>query len=446
MDTIIETQIAIPQIPYSPANEEALLCAALLDPEEVLPHAKVIPEDFYIVKNRWIWEAMLDLRRRGQAVDFVTVCATLHEAGRLAEIGGRAEVTRIASAQASSYNFKSYAATLKDRSLRREVIRLSQNLAINAYDLDGDLRASIGYVMERLSKTATGKDGARHISEIMNELLVEAEEASKNPREIYGISTGFPDWDRVAGGLQRGEVVKIVGKPGTGKSLLAVQTVINAVTIPGNCKAAAIYSMEMGALQVARRAASGVSKVKTKAIRSGRMNEDEWGAFAKACEMLYGLPIYIDDQPQTTYDVEADILRLIEETDLELVLLDYEALFEDDGDGWERLNRISKRVKDLAKKHNVNVISIGDMTKAGIQGGKSGTTGQAAAAGPAQSIHNVDEMITLSRDTANPQLINMVWDKLREGDGVRFVRLIQAEGLPLFQSYQPPNAQRPGAK
>lgn len=435
------------QIPNSPATEEAMLCAALLDPDEVIPHAKLVPEDFYIVKNRWVWEAMTELHRSGRAVDFVTVCARLNEAGRLAEIGGRAEITRIAAGSASSYNYASYAATLKDRTLRREVIRLGQNLATNAFDLDSDLRATIALVMDKLSKTATGKDGARHISEVLSVLYDQIDEAIKNPREIFGISTGYPDWDKVAGGLQKTEVIKLVGKPGTGKSLLAFQTVMNAVTIADNCKAAAIYSMEMGALQVARRGLSSLSGVKTRAMRSGKIADEDIPTLIHAYEKMGAMPIYISDGPQSTHEVEADILRLIETDGLELVVLDYEALFEDDGDGWERLNRISKRVKDMAVKHDVAVISIGDMTKAGIQGGKSGTTGQAAAAGPAQSIHNVDQMITLSRDDTNPQLINMTWDKLREGDGARFVQLVQIEGLPSFKSLERDNnAQRPGRK
>jgi replicative DNA helicase len=78
---------------------------------------------------------------------------------------------------------------------------ICQNLSTNAFDLDSDLRATIALVMDKLSKTATGKDGARHISEVLSILYDEIDEACKNPREIFGISTGYPDWDKVAGGL-----------------------------------------------------------------------------------------------------------------------------------------------------------------------------------------------------------------------------------------------------
>lgn len=435
--------------PHSPANEEAFLGAALIDPE-TLRDIALNPEDFYIRRNQWVYEAMLDLMRDGQNIDYITVCTALDKSGRLTEIGGHARVMELIGRSASSLHIESYAEAIREKARRRRVLTITRDLTQAAFAEDGKLEAAISDSLDKLARAVVKDKGATHISSYVSQIYDEVEQAMKNPQQIYGITTGIEDWDKITDGLQRGEVVKLSGEPGLGKSLLAMQVLINAAQAG---YAGALYELEMSGRQVVRRGISAASKIATSAMRSGKISDAEVGAFTAAIEAMSKLPIHISDcSSMTTMDIRADLQRLKDNYGVCVAVIDYEGLLEDDAENDDnaRSKTISKRVHDICKDLDIAGISIMAMTKAGIQGS---VKGQASVAGTARGLHDADQIIVMRKHESAENVVRLTWEKMREGEGDRFLDLVRIPGLPAFgqvarqqKTTQPTNAQRPERK
>ena len=415
-------------LPQSPATEQALIGAILVNPDS-FREVRIDPEDFYIQRNRWIWEAIGEIARAGNQPDYVTVAANLDGKKQLGEIGGSAYLTGLITACPNAFNAAGYADLIRDLSYRRRVILGAQRLANTAYDRDSDLRASLSAFFETMTR-GTSVNGAAHISQVTGLLYDEIEAALKDPKDLYGVPTGFADWDKITHGLQYGTVTLLTGEPGIGKSVLAAQ-VVNQAAAAGY--PAAYYSLEMSARQVVRRLLSAQASVPTHKIRSGRMTDGEVEALVTGIGVMSALPVYIgDDSAMSTMDLRIDLQRLTEKG-VRLAVIDYEALLSDAQDmpDNERSTIISKRVHAIAKDLDIAILSVGDMVKSGMTGERKG---QAAAAGSGKSLHDRDEIIIMRRNEGNENLVDVRWEKLREGDGSRIMQLVKRLGYPAFGS------------
>jgi replicative DNA helicase len=428
------------QIPCSPEAEEALIGSILINPEVLKEVENVDPEDFYIERNKWVYLTMLNMRHSGQDIDYLTVITALEKAGKLNEIGGAARITNFINTTVSSLHAESYANIIREKASRRRLVMLAAKLTKAAFDDTQPVTDTTSTAIDSLAKSIVTFNGARHISTYVSELYDQIDEASKNPKDIYGLPTGFPDWDRITYGLQLGEVVRLGGEPGVGKSVLLGQLLVNLASagIP-----VALYEMEMKGVQVARRQLSMISKIRTHVMRSGKLRDEDWPVLTNGIEMLADLPIYICDASiMTTAEFRVDLQRLISQYGVQMVGIDYEVLFADQAATTnDRRALISNRVHGIIKDQNLACVSIGDMSKSGIRGE---VTGQGALAGTARESHN-DDNIMLMRKTDQDDLISVTWEKFREGESARHMNLLRAEGLPYFKSVtkEPVQAQHP---
>lgn len=433
----------IQHVPYSPNAEAALIGSLLIDPEAIKA-LSLSSADFYLDTNRWIYEAIQEVRAAGKDADYITICNHLEGKKLLSEIGGPSKITKLLAAVTPSYHVKSYCKIVKDLAKRRSVIQDAQILTIAAYDQERNLDEAVAAAMDSLSKTTSEHAGAVHISEVVSEVYDEVEAAAKNPREIYGIPTGFTDWDAITYGLQPGTVIKITGEPGVGKSLLSMQVLAAAAKAghPG-----VLYELEMRRVNVVRRLLSGISHIPTNKMLRGKIEDDEWTAFTQAVEELAALPVYLEANSQlTTADIRADLHRLKKQAGVELVVIDYESLLCDTAPGADeiRLSSLrSSRVHGIATDLSLAVLSLDDMNKGGIAGSAKGMTGMS---GSGRKLHDADEIIFMRRDTSNTRLVTLTWEKNREGASKRFFQLQQQTGYPCFvapTAKQPPAGKEP---
>ena len=421
----------IPVFPHSPTAEASLIGSVLIRPDAI-KGVSIQPEDFYVLSHRQIWAVMQELAREGSTPEYVSICSRLQGKGQLAEIGGAAKITQLAGSVVSTIYTEQYAEIILAMSRRRKLIQAASDLVQSAYNLQSDVDGAVSLAMDALSKSVVQGRGARHISEFLSGIYDEAEKAAESPTDIFGISTGFKDWDRLTGGLQKGEVLKLSGEPGLGKSLLAFAVLANAAKAG---HAGALYELEMDCAQVVRRQVSAESRVPTRKIRSGRMGDDDWPVFIRAIEDLSTRPIYMaGDSHMTTADIRADIHRLQDSYGVELVVIDYEGLLCDEGgrDDNERGKMISSRVHSLVKDLNVAAIVIDDMNKIGI----SGQAGKAGLAGSARKLHDADQIVIMRKDEKEPTKIKLQWEKNREGASDMSMFLVKLPDLPAFGDYR----------
>jgi replicative DNA helicase len=414
---------------YSPHAEESLVGAALISPE-ILDTVNVNPEDFYIHKMRYIWQALIDLRYKGVGIDFVTVGNELYTSGKLEEIGGPAYMVGLINDTPSSLGADDYAIIVKDNANRRRALQTANDLARAAMDTETALDVSIGKVMTDLSSTSCTGQRAEHWGKYLTMACDRAEERARNPKGVWGIRTGFDDYDYISGGLQLSELTLLTGEPGVGKSMWTQQLMVNmAHSEPG-----AVYSLEMLGEYVALRAITASAKIETRKIKSGTAGDEVWPSFLHAVEELDALPIYMSDSESwTTVTLRADLARLKREQGIKWFIVDYSYLLQD-GDGKldeiERTQLVIKNLKGICKSLNLAGVAIHSLTKAYM--GTAIT--QAALRGSGQNIYDADVIIGLTiPDQMYQSIIRVSVLKGREMDQKGSFELERLNGIPFYQ-------------
>lgn len=419
------------KLPQSPESERALLGALIINPEAIRT-LRLDAGDIYIVRNRWIYEAIYHIAKTGGNVDYMTIADELRKSGRIGEIGGEAYLTELIISTPNSLHIEDYAKIIRDRAQRRKVILSAQELVKTVFDLKSDLSEAIAKAASEIVASSDITDGARLMSDVLGELWDEIELASHDPRDIFGIPTGMSGFDRITSGLQRKEVFMLSGEPGVGKSFLAFQLGIGAAEgsngIPGT--PGAVFELEMSALATVRRAVSVRSRVGSRTLRSGRLEGDDWTRLTGAVEHMSKLPVYISDNTNwTTTGLRAECARL-KSHGIGWVIIDYLALLKDlpGGDEVERSAVVSDRVHDIAKDLDLAIVAIHDMTKAGMTGQVGG---QAGLSGSRRVSYNAD-MTAFLRTTENKDLFNLEWAKFREDSADRVLPLRRVPGFPAY--------------
>lgn len=427
---------------YSQDAEIAVLGSVLIDPD-VISTLEVRGHEFYSQRNRTIWQAVIELYREAVPVDILTVSERLETRGKLAEIGGSGYLMQVIANTPTSVHVHAYAEIVKDKHRRRSLLALANKIATTAYDEKADLNRAAPEFIQALVDNTKVKNSARPLSEYMSELYDEVGERAENPRDIWGISSGFPTLDRITGGFQEGELMILSGEPGVGKSILAMQFAAQmGANAPG-----AIYSIEMGGRQVVRRLTSGMSGISTTALKTGRLADDDWPAFTNAVEKLSSLPVYMSDGASwTTAGLRADLSRLQAQHGVRWFVLDYLYLLEDGekGDEIERTALASKGLKRTTKELGMAGIAVHSMNKAGMNGS---VPTQGNLRGSGQVIYDADlitfltqynpDMETRPLPTAQRENVRMlIFGKGRElEDPRKYIKLVKRPGFPAFSEY-----------
>src|SRR5690606_30327840 len=114
--------------PHSVEAEEAVLGSVLVNPGWMVELASIVrPEDFFIVRHRWVWDAMATLHERREPIDYLTVTHELESMGRLADIGGAAWLLGLVNKTPSSLNADGYAAIVERHAVRRRLLRSEEH-------------------------------------------------------------------------------------------------------------------------------------------------------------------------------------------------------------------------------------------------------------------------------------------------------------------------------
>lgn len=394
---------------FSTQAEESLVGAVLINPG-CFNELKVQPGDFFIRRLGWVWEAFERLYTHQTAIDILTVCDELERGGKLQELGGLPYLTGLINYTPTSLHAAEYAATVKDYARRRAWLEIANQTAKLAHNLEANLDQEASLIIDRLLKAIQTEGAAVPIKFYIDQVLAEAYERFENPTEIWGIPTGFLDFDRITGGLQPGEILYISGEPGVGKSMLADQmgAQMAEAGYPG-----AIYSLEMLGKSVARRMISAVSKVPTREIKTGKITEVNKAPFFHAAEERASLPLFLSDSVQwTTASLRADLARLKAQEGIQWFVLDYAYLLQD-GQGMsenDRTGLISANMKAICRSLGLAGIVIHSMNKRGMD---AATPEGGNLRGNNQQFYDTDLLVFLVK-SEQPNTVTCIFGKGRE--------------------------------
>jgi replicative DNA helicase len=363
------TQSSTATIPHNREAEEAVVGAVLINPEAYLDLAQFLqPEDFYIVRHRWIWEAFARLHEKRIPLDFLTISEELENAGQLAEIGGPAFLTALLNQVPTSLHAEAYGHMVEAAAIRRKLLISANQIATLAYNEQDSVENVIAEAEKSIfnvSERRLRKD-MQTISTVLSSYYDRIRDLSKRPEDIFGVPTGFIDLDRMLTGLQPSDLVIIAGRPGQGKSGFLLSAAKNAALL--HKKNVAIFSLEMSNEQVVQRLLAQETGIDSQRLRNGKLKEDEWSLLNHAVEVLGDTHIYLDDTPAITpLSLRTRCRRLHMEFGLDLIILDYIQLMGGDTRNENRVQEvsyISRSLKALARELNVPVLAAAQLSRA----------------------------------------------------------------------------------
>lgn len=355
---------------YSLDSEQALLGSVLINADAYFDVAAFLkPEDFYLVKHRWVWDTFMHLHDQRQPVDMLTVSKVLEARGQLDEVGGVAYLTELLNAVPSSLHAEAYGRLVQRDAMRRNLLDAASKIARLAYEEGRDVQEVVGEAeaaVFAVSEQRLNKD-LKHIGEVLSDYYKQVEYRLEHQGELFGVPTGFVDLDKVLGGLQKSDLLIIAGRPGSGKTGFMLSVAKNAAQLYR--KRVAIFSLEMGNEQLVQRLMSQETGIDSQRLRLGQLRDDEVPLFTHATNVLSDIPIYLDDTPALTpAQLRAKCRRVEQEFGLDLVIVDYLQLMQGDGrskdNRVQEVSQISRGLKQLAREINVPVLAGAQLSRA----------------------------------------------------------------------------------
>ena len=374
MDDGVATLFAPKQPPSNMEAEQALLGVLMQFGERAFDRigGTLRAEHFYHSGHGAIFQAIRSIVERGAAPDLVTVSAAMHDDPRFEDLGGRGYLARIYAASGTigtGLSLKLWADDIVDRWKRRRALELADELANVANEgRDGAMDDAMAAVQRALDdvSSGSGSETYRHISEYYREAMASAEEAAKRGGQVVGVTTGLVDLDRTIGGLNAGDLIVCGARPGMGKSALGVCVALAAARAGTTV---GIWTLEMPGQQIGGRAAAIDTRIPYSALRSGRLEEQDWARLLAAHDQSRRLPIYVDPTPALRISALASSARRIKRRHgLGLVVLDYIQLMRGDiqrrdGNKVQEVAEITAGLKALAKDLSVPVLAFSQLNR-----------------------------------------------------------------------------------
>ncbi len=353
-------------VPFSLEAEQSVLGAMFLD-KDCIPDAIEIlkGEDFYIGRNKELFEAICELYNLSRPVDAVTLKQHLIQRGTFESIGGMDFIIEVANFVPTTKNLKHYAKIVKDNSVLRSLIKVSETTAEKCYSGEGEIEDIIGRAEQDIMNISQNREakGPVHIRRYIGESVEILSELSDKKSDVTGVSTGFIDIDKRTAGLHGSELILIAARPGMGKTTFALNIAQNVAVKSG--VPVVIFSLEMPGIQLANRMLASEAMVSSEKIKKGDLKSDDWDKVGEAVDALSTAEIYIDDSSGITMpEIGARCRRLKAEKGLGLVVIDYIQLMNSKtSDRQQAISEISRSMKILAKDLDIPIIALSQLNR-----------------------------------------------------------------------------------
>ena len=355
--------------PHAVEAEEAVLGYVLINPDAYFDVAAFLrSDDFYLHKNRWVWNAFVSLHEQRLPIDIITVTGELERFNQLAEAGGAAYLTQLINSVPTSLHAEAYGRLVEREALRRRLLEAATQVAKLAYEEDRDIGEVVNdaeAAVFAVSERRLAKELAP-IKEAVSEYYDRIKYLFEHRDELLGVPTGFIDLDKLLGGLQQSDLLIIAGRPGSGKTGLMLNVAKNAAMVYK--KHVAVFSLEMSNDQLVQRLIAQETGIDSQRLRLGDIHDHEWPLFVQAANVLSDTQIFLDDTPALTPNqLRSKCRRLDQEYGLDLVIVDYLQLMQGDGRNENRVQEvssISRGLKQLARELNVPVLAGAQLSRA----------------------------------------------------------------------------------
>ena len=354
--------------PHNIEAEEAILGSLLIDPDAIIHIATFLKsQDFFMQRHGWVYEAVLDLHERRQPADLVTLSDELARREQLDDIGGAAYLTSLINATPTSIHIEYYARIVERTAVLRRLIDAAGKIAQLAYQDNEDADEVVDKAEEiifAISERRVERD-LRPIRQVLESYYDRIEYLQQHQGQIIGVPTGLTDLDKLLGGLQRSDMVVMAGRPGMGKTSLALSIALQAARL--HQKRVALFSLEMSDEQLVQRLVSAETGIDSQRLRLGNIKADEWATFYQAIRLLSETMVFIDDTPAiSVLELRTKARRLHAEHGLDLLIVDYMQLMRGgtrNENRQQEISFISRSIKGIARELNIPVLALSQLSR-----------------------------------------------------------------------------------
>lgn len=356
--------------PQDLAAEQSVLGGMLLSKDaaaDVIERLR--PGDFYRPAHQTVYDAIIDLYSRGEPVDAVTVAAELDRRGLLRRIGGAPYLHTLIATVPTAANAGYYAGIVAEKAVLRRLVEAGTRVV--QYGYAGADGADVDEIVDRAQAEiydVTERRSAEDVvplEALLQPTMDQIDAIAARGGMSAGVPTGYHDLDTLTNGLQPGQMIVVAGRPGLGKSTVAMD-ILRSCAIKHSMPAL-LFSLEMSKSEIVMRLMSAEAGVPLADMRAGRMNDDAWTRLAKRMEALSEAPLYIDDSPNLTMtQIRAKARRLKQKSALRLIVIDYLQLMTSGKKVESRqqeVSEFSRQLKLLAKELEVPVIAISQLNR-----------------------------------------------------------------------------------
>jgi replicative DNA helicase len=353
--------------PNSIEAEIAVIGGLILDNEAWEQIADILQvNDFYNQEHRKIFSCIVNLVNDNVPFDVVTIN---EKANTENDKSFSTYLSEIINQTPSAANIKAYANIVREQSILRQLISVSNNLIEKSRDGGIDSKALLDEAEQKIfnisEESLKANNGFQNINDLVKESLEQIEERAEKGESVTGVATGFSEFDNKTTGLQGGDLIIVAGRPSMGKTSFAMN--LSEYASLKNDAVTAIFSMEMSGTQLSTRLISSMGRINQQKIRTGKLTDEDWPRLTNAVALLSKANIFIDDTPALTpTDIRARARRLKREKGLDLIVIDYMQLMQLSNNSENRateLSEISRSLKALARELDVPVVALSQLNR-----------------------------------------------------------------------------------
>lgn len=358
-------------LPNSSEAERAILGAILLD-NGVISQAieQLRPGDFYVPSHRRIFTSMIALFERGAEINPILIGEELKKENALESVGGISFITNLTYGLPHSTNIIHYAKVVRGKSMLRQLVKTSNKIVQEALAEEDEPEIILDHAEQAIFELADERvrQGFVHVKPIADTLLEKVQELEGRAAVLTGLTTGFPDVDKMTSGLQNSDLIILAARPSMGKTSFALMLAENAAILAG--AVVGLFSLEMSKESLVMRMLCSQGNIDAQRFRNGFLSRLEWAEVAKSLGTLADTKIFLDDTPGlSVLEMRAKARRLAaEQKKLDLIIVDYLQLMSGSSKRVEsrqqEVSQISRELKGLAKEMNVPLVALSQLSRA----------------------------------------------------------------------------------
>jgi len=356
-------------LPHNFLAEQIILNCLILNSETIKFTINLLPvEAFYFRNHQQIYKILKFMYQNKLSIDLLSLTTFLQENHLLKKIGGIKVLIELTNHSSNLIYLENYIKLVKDKFLRRSLIKLGYQISNAGYITNIPLEELLFQLDIEISSLISQFEDQPIISsaQLLNLMFSELKEKFLNPK-LPGLSSGFPDLDKIIQGFQKSDLIILAGRPSVGKTALSLTLALNI--IQSSRLPVIFFSLEMSKEQIMYRVLAVETTIPQIKLKNGNLDQNDWIKLAKVIKIVAKLPFFVDE----TASLSIQDLRLklkailLKRSQIGVVIIDYLQLMKTPelktGNRVQELSYITRSLKNLAKEFNIPIIALSQLSR-----------------------------------------------------------------------------------